>query len=155
TSREYLVIREAPNSFFSSEVQFIRSLSKTGSIMEHEPPSVPPGLSSGPNNTSTSHLDLYFGGEVFHSPHTSDSTSGSGSDSSDSNDSEATLEDTEVFQFGHPLQRMFRVGSSDDDSQSFSESLSRSSTSSFASNSSWSSTSSVTYDMCERPLQLE
>ncbi|KAF5374146.1 hypothetical protein D9615_008826 [Tricholomella constricta] len=114
--------------------------------MVHTPPLVPkpPAELSAhaPHNSSTSHLDLYFSGEVFHSPPTSDS------DSESSNDSEATLDNAEVpLQFGHPLQRMFRVGSRDDDRPFFQGSLSRDSSSSFASNSSWSSTSSVSYDI--------
>ncbi|RDB15310.1 hypothetical protein Hypma_004733 [Hypsizygus marmoreus] len=107
------------------------------SVLTLPPPLNPRG------DSSTSHLDLYFGGEVFHSPQTPDSGS-----ECNSSDSEATVDDTEVLsQFGHPLQRMFRVGSTDDDGPFFLGSLSRSSSRSFASTSSSSATSSIGYNI--------
>ncbi|KAG6868016.1 hypothetical protein C0993_008358 [Termitomyces sp. T159_Od127] len=66
---------------------------------------------------------------------------------SESESSQATLEDSEVYaQFGYPLQRMERVGTTNGEGL-FEGTLSRGSTSSFASCSSWSSSSSISYDM--------
>ncbi|KAG5642309.1 hypothetical protein DXG03_003029 [Asterophora parasitica] len=120
--------------------------------MANTPPLIPkPPPELAPNDSSSSHLDLYFIGREEKVSQESDSdsdSSESGSDSSSDSgsvDSQATLDHAEgSLSFGHPLQRMFRVGSTDDDGPLFQGSLSRSSTSSF---SSWSSSSSVTYDM--------
>ncbi|KAG6860755.1 hypothetical protein C0995_007873 [Termitomyces sp. Mi166 len=76
--------------------------------------------------------------ELFHSSDDSDS---------DSESSQATLEDTEIYaEFGHSLQRMDRVGTTNGEGL-FEGTLSRGSTLSFASCSSWSSSSSVSYDI--------
>ncbi|KAG6844403.1 hypothetical protein H0H87_007162 [Tephrocybe sp. NHM501043] len=94
---------------------------------------------------------VYFQGDVFHSPESSDFDSDSGLDS-DSNSSQTTLEDTGVHaQFGHPLMRVLRVGSTNGEGL-FEGTLpegaiSRSSSFGVASNSSWSSTSSIVYDI--------
>ncbi|KAG6909234.1 hypothetical protein DXG01_001416 [Tephrocybe rancida] len=88
--------------------------------------------------TTTNYLQC----EVVQSPEGSDYDS-----DSDSNTSQATLEDTGVYaQFGHPLQRVLRVGSTNGEGH-FEGLLPVSRSSSLASNSSWSSSSSVVYDI--------
>lgn len=65
----------------------------------------------------------------------------------ESESSQATLEDTEIYaQFGYPLQRMQRTGTTNGEGL-FEGTLSRGSTSSLVSCSSWSSSSSIAYDM--------
>ncbi|KAF9468749.1 hypothetical protein BDZ94DRAFT_1246188 [Collybia nuda] len=107
--------------------------------MPSPPPSVPQSPPLSPPHNATSHLDLYFGGEVFHSPENSDSDDSSGSDT--------TLEDIDSYtRFGHPLQRMFRLRTTDDEGMPYRNQLSSSSYSS-SSTSSSSITSSVVYDI--------
>ncbi|KAG6879831.1 hypothetical protein C0992_011114 [Termitomyces sp. T32_za158] len=66
---------------------------------------------------------------------------------SESESSQTTLEDNDVYaQFGHPLQRMERIGTTNGEGL-FEGTLSRGSTTSFASCSSWSSSSSISYDV--------
>ncbi|KAG5726888.1 hypothetical protein E4T56_gene1144 [Termitomyces sp. T112] len=100
------------------------------------PPASPPhDLASHDVEKSFSCVDTYFQ-ELLHSPEDSDS---------DSESSQITLEDTGVYaQFGYPLQRMERAGTTNGEGL-FDGTPSRGSTSSFVSCSSWSSSSSVSY----------
>jgi hypothetical protein len=94
------------------------------------------------------HLNVDFEGDLLHSAASSLSDS-----DSDSGDSESTL-DIDGYQFGHPLQRIFRVESTNENSM-FRSAFS-SPTCSSVSSSSESATSSSFYDTCVRasPIAL-
>lgn len=68
-------------------------------------PHLPTSTSS--TGSITSSLDVCFEGDGSHCSTREDSDS-------DSGDSEATLEDIDAYQFGHPLQRIFRLDSIDE-----------------------------------------
>jgi hypothetical protein len=101
---------------------------------------------SSASDSIASSLDVYSEGDGLHSSARSDSDS-------DSGDSEATLEDVDVYRFGHPLERMFRLDSTDE-SSIFRSTVSSPTCSSVSSS---SAVSSSFYDMCVRasPITLD